>query len=146
MRKNCPESGTLLEIRLMAVHLRERIQFLWFKAMSYHIDNITRILISKPGENKRWVFCYTELTTGTCEVTFSGSPQCGGGSGVHRSRGYNKNFSLCSPTTHSLQKLSSLCYLVSVTLLPLNWHGFKSWEVWVDSWAYLSLFNKMSLY
>lgn len=29
-------------------------------------------------------FCYTELTTGTCEVTFSGSPRCGGGSGVHR--------------------------------------------------------------
>lgn len=67
-------------------------------------------------------FCYTELTTGTCEVTFSGSPQCCGGSGVHRRPGYSKNFSLSSPQltvsknfpTFVAWSVSLFCHLIGM--------------------------------
>ena len=121
-----------------------RSSFLWFKGISYHTDNITRIPISKSGEGKQLVF----VTQSAPQVPRHWLLQAAHSvvaevrTGVQVTMGT----SLFAPSAPSLQKLSNLCYLINVTLLALNWRGCKSWEFWVESWAHLSLFNKMSLY
>lgn len=79
--------------------------------------------------------CYTEHTRDTCKLVQAAHTEmaqvCTGVQVTMRT-------SLFAPLVPSLQKLPSLCYLIIVTLLTLNWHGYKSWEVWGDSWADLS--------
>lgn len=97
--------------------------------------------IVKAGGKGAFEGCCTEHTRDTCELVQAAHTEvaqvCTGVQVTMRT-------SLFPPLVPSLQKLSSLCYLINVTLLTLNWHGYKSWEA-RGGLLSRSVFSKMSL-
>lgn len=132
-QKNCSESGILLKIRFMAVYLyihEKECSYIFFSFVLVdklsHWDQYSCNIVEGRGKGAFGV-CYTEHTRDTHELVQAAHPEvaqvCTGVQVTVRT-------SLFAPLAPSLQKLSSLCYLINVTLVALNWHGNKSWEVW----------------
>lgn len=102
--------------------------FLLFKWISCHIEISILVLLSKPGENKHLGF----VTQSTPQIPVNWLVQAAPTEGAQVCTGVQVTMrtSLFTPLAPNFQKLSSLCYSINVTLLALNSHRYKSWEVW----------------
>lgn len=99
--------------------------FLLFKWVSCHIEISILVILSKPGENKHLGL----VTQSTAQIVMNWFVQAAHTEMAQVCTGVQVTMRILS-LLPLLQKLSSLFYLMNVTLLALNWHGYKSWEVW----------------